>query len=191
MKILFTFIIFYTPIYKVDQNEIIHILKGKFKTKIKNGKNYICFNSLYNLYNNTIYDIEAQRNWWGTENEDSISLLIYDFYDDSAKGKVYFKPIWVPKENISGIQGYEEIKEEFIRLKNTIFRNSAEIEIISFKDSKISLKIYDVCGRKIKEIEENIKKGKNKFKISGLKKGVYFIEVKFNEKLKRFKIIKI
>ena len=35
MKILFTFIIFYTPIYKVEQNEIIHILKGKFKTKIK------------------------------------------------------------------------------------------------------------------------------------------------------------
>ena len=175
----------------IMNNKIGIYVDENSRPRLKNGKNFICFNNLYNLYNNTIYDIEAQRNWWGTENEDSISLLIYDFYDDSAKGKVYFKPIWVPKENISGIQGYEEIKEEFIRLKNTIFRNSAEIEIISFKDSKISLKIYDVCGRKIKEIEENIKKGKNKFKISGLKKGVYFIEVKFNEKLKRFKIIKI
>jgi hypothetical protein len=50
------------------------------------------------------------------------------------------------------------------------------------KDS-ISLLIYDFY--------DDSTKGKNKFKISGLKKGVYFIEVNFNEKLKKFKVIKI
>jgi hypothetical protein len=175
----------------IMKNKIGIYIDENSTPRLKNGKNHICFNNLYNLYNNTIYDVEAQMNWWGTKNKDSISLLIYDFYDDSTKGKVYFEPIWFPKENISGVQGYEEIKGEFVKLKNTIFRNFAEIEIISFKDSKLLLKIYDVSGRKVKEIEENIKKGKNKFKISGLKKGVYFIEVNFNEKLKKFKIIKI
>ena len=55
-----------------------------------------------NIYNNTEYGIEitddneysvdAANNWWGTNNQDSISESIYDWQDDQSKGNVTYLP---------------------------------------------------------------------------------------------------
>ncbi|MEO0260584.1 MAG: T9SS type A sorting domain-containing protein, partial [candidate division WOR-3 bacterium] len=175
----------------IMNNKIGIYVDENSKPKLKNGKNYICYNSEYNLYNNTIFDIEAQRNYWGTENRDSISLFIYDFYDDQSKGIVYFEPIWVPeKEILSGIQGDKEKIIDFIKI-NTISKKNFEIEIILNKNSEISLKVYDVSGRKIKEIERKLNSGTHKLEIDNLKKGIYFLEIGIGEKKKKYKILKI
>jgi len=38
-------------------------------------------------------DVDASNNWWGTADEDSISEIIYDYYDDWSLGKIIYKPI--------------------------------------------------------------------------------------------------
>ncbi|MEN3045688.1 MAG: T9SS type A sorting domain-containing protein [Candidatus Hydrothermales bacterium] len=152
------------------------------KPKLKNGHNYICYNSSYNLYNNTRFDIEAQKNFWGTQDVDSISLLIYDFYDDPSKGKVYFEPIWVPrKEILLTIQGEKGKPIDLIKI----------IEFILSKKSEICLNIYDVSGRKMRIINKNLEPGTHRLKINNLKKGTYFIDTKVNGIRRRFKVLKI
>lgn len=178
----------------VMENEIGIYVDQNAQPKLKNGHNYICYNNLYNLYNNTSFDIDAKHNWWGTTNKDSITLFIYDFFDDSTKGIVYFEPVWIPKGSYAsgGIQGNENKNLiESVNLKNTIFRKFAELEVILPEKSKFELKIYDIAGRKIREVEKSLDSGIYRFKIENLKKGVYFIEVKTEKIERKFKIIKI
>ncbi len=50
----------------------------------------IYFNDGYDVYNNTGNDINARYNFWKSTDPDYISSRIYDFYDNPAKGIVYF-----------------------------------------------------------------------------------------------------
>jgi hypothetical protein len=131
-------------------------------------------------------------NYWGTQNYDSISLFIYDFYDDSTKGIVNFIPIWVPKEySFGGIQDYDfKNYGEDIIIKSLNFEKSIEIKIALPYNSFVELNIYNVIGRKLKEIKGEFKEGIYKFKIEDLKKGIYFVEVKTLKNKKRFKVVK-
>jgi len=38
-------------------------------------------------------DVDASNNWWGTADEDSISGIIYDYYDDWTLGRIIYEPI--------------------------------------------------------------------------------------------------
>ncbi|MEN3043741.1 MAG: NosD domain-containing protein [Candidatus Hydrothermales bacterium] len=175
----------------IMNNKIGIYISENSKPKLKNGHNYICYNLNYNLYNDTRFDIEAQRNWWGTQNVDSISLLIYDFYDDPLKGKVYFEPIWVPrKEILSNIQGEKGRVTELIKINSISFKN-IEIEFILDRKSEIYINIYDASGKKIKSINKSLDLGTHKLKINNLKRGVYFIDVEVNGIKNRFKVLKI
>lgn len=49
-------------------------------------------NREYNLRDNTKYDVFAEYNYWGTINISKISEKIYDYYDNSYQGIVYFEP---------------------------------------------------------------------------------------------------
>ena len=49
-------------------------------------------NSLYNIYNAQLSDITAPNNWWGTADPDAINDSIYDHYDASSYGIVYYNP---------------------------------------------------------------------------------------------------
>jgi hypothetical protein len=176
----------------IMQNKIGIYVNENSKPRLKNGYNYICSNLAYNLYNNTIFDIDARMNYWGTQNYDSISLFIYDFYDDSTKGIVNFIPIWVPKEySFGGIQDYDfKNYGEDIIIKSLNFEKSIEIKIVLHYNSFVELNIYNVIGRKLKEIKGEFKEGIYKFKIEDLKKGIYFVEVKTLKNKKRFKVVK-
>ncbi|MFQ5645455.1 MAG: right-handed parallel beta-helix repeat-containing protein [bacterium] len=38
-------------------------------------------------------DLEASNNWWGTEEEEEMSKIIYDFEDDVDSGEVFYDPV--------------------------------------------------------------------------------------------------
>jgi len=56
---------------------------------IINGSN-LFGNGGYDLYNNSVDDVNAKGNYWGTTNTGNIFLKIYDEWDDPSKGEVDF-----------------------------------------------------------------------------------------------------
>lgn len=71
-------------------------LDGTSSATIGNTAEFTC--NFYNnagtheLYNNTVNNINARYNFWGTADSTMIAARIYDKYDNSAKGIVYFTP---------------------------------------------------------------------------------------------------
>lgn len=71
-------------------------LDGNSSAIIGNTAEFTC--NFYNnagtheLYNNTVNNINARYNFWGTADSTMIAARIYDKYDNSAKGIVYFTP---------------------------------------------------------------------------------------------------
>jgi len=69
--------------------------------------NNIHNNSSYNIYvkTNSTENINAQNNWWGINEKDSIEVYIYDYWDDITLSKVIYEPfltsLYVPVELIS------------------------------------------------------------------------------------------
>ncbi|MDI6839604.1 MAG: alpha/beta fold hydrolase [bacterium] len=72
------------------------------KNANKESRNVIHNNSKYDVYNNTPNTIWAQRNYWGTMDLDEIKTHIFDYYDNSALGKVIFEPLWSGPDNPGG-----------------------------------------------------------------------------------------
>ncbi len=64
-----------------------------------------------NIYDNLEYgifltgesDIKAERNWWGTTDEDAIDELIYDIQDEDELGEVWYGPVSQSPVSIRGL----------------------------------------------------------------------------------------
>jgi len=70
-------------------------LDGTTNTGIGNNTPNSCSfygNGTYAVYNNTTNNINAKYNYWGTDDSTEITSRIYDKYDNSPKGYVYFSP---------------------------------------------------------------------------------------------------
>jgi hypothetical protein len=68
-------------------------LEGSSAPTIGNDPLYTCNlynNTGYEVYNNTANNINARYNYWGTADSAMIASVIYDKYDNTAKGIVYF-----------------------------------------------------------------------------------------------------
>ena len=68
-------------------------LEGSSAPVIGNDALYTCNlynNTTYQVYNNTTNNINARYNYWGTGDSAMIASRIYDKYDNTAKGIVYF-----------------------------------------------------------------------------------------------------
>jgi len=165
-------------------------IDGFEEIELKNNKNSFLPYSGYAIYNNTPFDINAERNYFGTSDIDSVEKLIFHKPDDSTKGFVDYLPLWIPEgdEEISGIQSKDsEIKEELISVP-VLQVNNLSLLIKGYK--RTIIEIYRITGEKIllKKIED-----KNKFirfKTENLPAGVYFVKLKTeNRKIKRKVII--
>jgi hypothetical protein len=53
------------------------------------------------MVNTVIYDIDLPRNWWGTTDPDSIAEKIYDGFDDTSLGIIYYRPMWIEDTTIA------------------------------------------------------------------------------------------
>ncbi|MFN0188283.1 MAG: T9SS type A sorting domain-containing protein, partial [Bacteroidia bacterium] len=73
------------------------------------------------------------------------------------------------------------------------FSTATDLEFYISETKNVSISIYDVAGREIKNIPtKNLPSGKNKITIdlTELNNGIYFCQIKSNESLQTFKLIK-
>lgn len=182
----------------VRKNEITNNLTGVFITDNAlpifgigmSGQNlFITVNDTldtlqnYAVYNNTPNYILAQGNCWGTNSEDTIAKIIYDYYDDNNLGIVDFKPF--RKYNSKGSEGTME--SNITESKDSKFKfsiptiikgNSFNISLTLPKKMEVLIEVYDVSGRFDNGIGLVGSPGRHKYPVicNHLGRGVYFIK---------------
>ncbi|UCG68907.1 MAG: putative metal-binding motif-containing protein, partial [Thermoplasmata archaeon] len=72
-------------------NNEIGVILGEYSAPVE--YNNIYDNTIYNLKNTGAADKNISNNWWGTIDLDEISAKLFDGYDDSELGILYFEPI--------------------------------------------------------------------------------------------------
>ncbi|MGQ9702259.1 MAG: hypothetical protein ACUVQT_07380, partial [bacterium] len=122
-------------------------------------ENLFDHNTRYHIYNNTSDSIDATENYWYPSEQESIAFYIYDYYDDSRLGIVYFEP--TAGEIVGGPQGAEgQISRPFFF--ENIYPNPTKgmirLRFNSPDERKITIKLYDVCARLV--YQEDITKSK-------------------------------
>lgn len=77
-------------------------------------RNNIINNTLYSIYLDaeSVNDIIATMNWWGTTNTSAISATIYDYFDNVLLGEVIFEPFATSVVNILGTEVSGNITED-------------------------------------------------------------------------------
>lgn len=148
------------------------------------------------------------------EIEDSLSQS-FTIIPDEGK---YIKQVWIDHQQVGAINYYEfiNVKEdhyiqvEFDTVPNSInnldncnfevkcypnpFSNHFTIEYKVEKSTDILIQIYDITGKKNKDLYfGKVNPGKQTFQsynLSDLKQGIYFINFKINNKSKTLKLIK-
>ena len=139
------------------------------------GANY----GIFDLYNNSAYDITAVGNYWGTIDEQEIEEHITHQFDDPSLGLVYYIPFLTE-------DGVNEVKTTGFEVwPNPVSNGSFTLTLENAMPTEVT--IYNVNGQMVKSqiIENQI----NTISIEALKSGVYFVEVKNNESKNLKKII--
>ncbi|MCK4308038.1 T9SS type A sorting domain-containing protein [candidate division WOR-3 bacterium] len=131
----------------------------------------------YAIWNNDTFDIDARYNYWGTVSNDTIDMKIWDFYDASTKGIVYYEP-FLTKPLEFGIEERKKLRVESLELR--VFPNPSTTGVrvqwsgVS-EGQEISLKVYDLGGRLVKTVLTT-KQGVE-INLEELSKGIYFVRV--------------
>lgn len=126
---------------------------GKIEHGIVNiGRNVIMNNSnngvYYNLYNNTAENIDAENNFWGTFDLDSVEMCIFHYPDNSSLGTVDYVPIYTIPTSVStpgtgvhwNMQQLADHSDETIRIEGS----SAIINVDIIVSQNDTLNINDV-----------------------------------------------
>ncbi|MEW6687274.1 MAG: T9SS type A sorting domain-containing protein, partial [Candidatus Edwardsbacteria bacterium] len=162
--------------------------------------------SSYAVYNDTKNYILAEGNWWGTNDEDSIAMVIWDYYDDKTKGIVDFRPFRQNKEVVkageSDIQSNSEtrevreysfrvqtvVTEKYIRIFYSI-PTVNPITRATIGNTNVSLEIYDIIGRLTKRILWAESPGNKQYSVNcgDLASGVYFIRFRADNYYERIR----
>ncbi len=139
----------------------------------------------YAVYNNTSFYILAEGNWWGTNSEDTIAKIVYDYYDDNNLGIVDFTPFRRASEIFGGEgnSGAQTVsrKSDISKIKFTIpaLVKGSNIKVSSYipRYAQITMYIYDIAGRLTRRIKRIENKGNKSFFIDcgQLRDGIYFI----------------
>jgi hypothetical protein len=142
----------------------------------------------YAVYNNTSFYILAEGNWWSTNDEDSISAIIWDYYDDENLGIVDFTPFRKTSKLFGGNSnsGAQTVSEKSVisKFKFVIpsLVNGSNIKVSSSipRDAEVTIVMYDVSGRLKRRIKRIENKGNKSFLINcgQLRDGIYFIRFK-------------
>ena len=133
----------------------------------------------YNLYNNTPIDYDAKYNYWGSAELEEIENGIFHKNDDSNLGLISFEPY------LDFPVSTEEIP---ILKKELIFYPNPTQDLIYFNTPEAieNIKIYSIDGKLI----YTVPKESLQISLSFLDKGIYILEAKINNRIKRAKLIK-
>jgi len=166
-----------TPDAKPDG---IYFYTGNSNVTASIHNNNIYQNVPYNIYNDGISNIDAEYNWWGTSNEDSISSQIWDFNDDFALGTVDYEP-WLG-EPYSSVGEKDVVISGFVLSQNypNPFNTSTTISYKLPKSSFVKLSIYDINGRLIEKLVNDRKNAGYytvEWNADNVSSGIYFYRI--------------
>ena len=141
--------------------------------------NYGASYGIFDLYNNSAYDITAVGNYWGTIDEQEIEDHITHQNDDPSLGLVTFVP-FLENDNVS-----ESNTTDFEVWPNPVSDGSFTLTLENAKPSKVV--IYNVNGQMVKT--QRIDNSVNTIYIDTMESGIYFVEVKNDNGTKVKKLI--
>ena len=135
---------------------------------------------VYDLYNNSTYDIMAVGNDWGTVNEREIERHIVHQFDNPSLGLVTYIPF-------IGDDAIEESESTSIQISpNPVSNGNFVLTLEKALPTEVTL--YNIRGQRVKF--QHVDKTTQMINVESLKSGVYFIEVQ-NESGKTVKKIVI
>jgi parallel beta-helix repeat protein len=156
------------------------------------GQNQIFGNGnsgeVYELYNNTSYDIWAQNNYWGSMNIDTVEMGIFHQPDDPTLGTVHYLPLFDPTVSLN--DRYSSRQADLFSLHP----NPANDHIIfSSSEPLTMIEIFDLSGEKLFSYG-GINSEHFKINLTDFKPGIYFAKFTdrqgMSETLKFLKISK-
>ena len=141
--------------------------------------NYGASYGIFDLYNNSAYDITAVGNYWGTIDEQEIEDHITHQLDDPSLGLVNY----IPFLEDDGVHETKTI--DFDVWPNPVSNGTFSLILDEATPSEIV--IYNLNGQKV--ASQCIENKVNTIKVNTLESGFYFVEVKNAEKTMLKKII--
>ena len=141
--------------------------------------NYGASYGIFDLYNNSAYDITAVGNYWGTIDEQEIEDHITHQFDDPNLGLVNYIPFLTD----DGVNDAKTIGFEIY--PNPVSNGS--FNLILDEATLSEMVIYNIKGQKI--ASQRIENKVNTINVNTLESGIYFVEVKNVEKTMLKKII--
>ena len=132
------------------------------------GANY----GIFDLYNNSAYDITAVGNYWGTIDEQEIEEHITHQFDDPSLGLVQYIPFLSE-------DGVNEVKTTGFEVWPNPVSNGM-ITLTLDEEMPSELMIYNLNGKIVKA--QNIENKVNTIDLSTFESGLYFIKVRNDKK---------
>lgn len=128
------------------------------------GANY----GIFDLYNNSAYDIIAVGNYWGTIDEQEIEEHITHQFDDPSLGLVNY----IPFLNDDGVN--ETLTTNFEVSPNPVSNGSFTLSLEKAVPTEVT--IYNVNGQRVKS--QHVDNSTQIINVESLKSGVYFVVVR-------------
>lgn len=120
------------------------------------GYNVLINNEYFDIANNSPNEISAYRNFWGLTEDTQIAERIFDKNDDENMGTVNFSPCLL--EDPTDIAYEEELlpnQTELWYAYPNPFNPETQINYTLTEPTEVTLAVYDLLGRKIKDFVEN------------------------------------
>jgi len=126
---------------------------------------------IYDLYNNSTYDIMAVGNDWGTISEREIERHIVHQFDNPSLGLVTYVPF-------IGDDAVEEMENTSFQISPNPVSNG-NFTLSLEKVTPTDMTIYNINGQSLKSI--SIENKVSTVDVSTLRSGIYFVEVRNKE----------
>jgi hypothetical protein len=141
--------------------------------------NYGASYGIFDLYNNSAYDITAVGNYWGTIDEQEIEDHITHKNDDPNLGLVNYIP-FLEDDDVS-----ESNTTDFEVWPNPVSDGSFTITLENAKPSEVTF--YNINGQMVKT--QRIDNSVNNIHFDNMESGIYFVEMKNDNGKKVKKLI--
>ena len=121
---------------------------------------------------------QTMRYYSTTDSKPAIGINYYRLKEIDKDGHFYISP--VVTVNFNGPQGFEIYPNPAIGITN----------ISSLRDAILQVKIFDATGKLIQMLNGDGVQKTSQLNVSGLSKGIYFVEVKTTSNIYRQKLFK-
>lgn len=125
----------------------------------------------YVIYNDSPYDIDATWNFWETSSS-MIDSLIFDYYDDPAKGIVHY-------DHFTDV-GEKESPTELFVLRSNLVKNILHVSLSrGSTGGLVQLALFDASGRKV--YSKLVSEPEIDIDVSRFPRGVYFFTAQIGD----------